>query len=109
MITIKRSQTCNGGGSFTFFIKGDKKFICPAWIEVPMDTELKDVAVEEIPKAPQIKVTPDKEWTFTGSKGNMYSVTRNMGSYACTCPASMFQKFKDCKHVVQAKAEENLL
>ena len=32
-----------------------------------------------------------------------YIVARKGGSFTCTCPASMFQKFKECKHIVQVK------
>lgn len=107
MITLKRNQTCNGAGAFAFVVSNGKKYICPRWIEVPMDTDFKDVIVEdEETKTPRVEIAPDKEWIFIGSKGNEYSVIRSGGAYACTCPASMFQKFKDCKHIVQAKAEE---
>lgn len=105
MITLKRSQTCNGGGAFTFIVSNGKKYLCPPWIEVPMDTDFKDVIVEEAPKAPVVEVPKDKEWTFIGSKGNEYKVYLKNGGYSCTCPAAMFQKFKDCKHIVQAKNE----
>jgi len=103
MITLKRSQTANGGGAFTLIVSNGKKFVCPAWIEVPMETQMKDIRVEEAPKTPRAESGPDKEWEFTGSKGNIYTVARRGGGYSCTCPASMFQKFKDCKHIVQAK------
>ena len=105
MITLKRSQTANGGGSFTLIESNGKKFLCPAWIEVPMETRMEDIMVEEAPKAPRVESGPDKEWTFIGSKGNIYTVARKSGGYSCTCPASMFQKFKDCKHIVEAKNE----
>lgn len=103
MITLKRSQTANGGGSFTLIESKGKKFLCPAWIEVPMDTDFKDVQVEEAPKSPRVESGPDREWSFVGSKGNVYSVERRDGRYTCTCPASVFQRFKDCKHIVEAK------
>lgn len=103
MIVLKRSQTTNDGGAFTFVVSEGKKFICPAWIEVPMETDFKDVRVEDPPEAPRVDSPPDKVWEFTGSKGNTYIVERRGGGYSCTCPASMFQKFKDCKHIIQAK------
>lgn len=106
MITLTRDQTCNGAGAFTFFVSNGKKYICPRWIEVPMDTDFKDVVVEPAPEAPRVEPGEDKVWTFIGSKGNEYKVTRSSGSYTCTCPASMFQRFKDCKHIVQAKNED---
>lgn len=106
MITLKRNQTCNSLGTFTFVVSDGKKYLCPRWIEVPMDTDFKDVVVEQEPEKPRVEVLPDKEWEFTGSKGNKYTVVRKTGGYSCTCPASMFQKFKDCKHIVQAKSND---
>ena len=106
MITLKRSQTTNGSGSFTLIVAGNKKFLCPRWIEVPMETRMSDIQVEPKPEAPRVEPQEDKEWTFTGSRGNLYTVSRKGGGWTCTCPASMFQKFKDCKHIVQAKNDK---
>ena len=107
MITIDRSQTCNGGGAFTFIVSNGKKYLCPPWIEVPMDTDFKDVIVEgKAKESPRVEIPqPDREWTFTGSKGNEYQVYLRNGGYSCTCPAAMFQKFKDCKHILLAKED----
>ena len=44
-----------------------------------------------------------KEYKVPGSKGNIYTVTDDAGAWACTCPASKWQK-RDCKHVVAIKA-----
>ena len=105
MITLTRHQTCNGGGAYSLIVAGGKKYLCPAWIEVPMETQMSGVFVEPKPEVPRVEMAPDKEWTFIGSKGNEYTVARKGGAYSCTCPASMFQKFKDCKHIVQSKNE----
>jgi hypothetical protein len=37
-----------------------------------------------------------------GSKGAVYTVTNNRGSWTCTCPASKWQA-GECKHIVQLK------
>ena len=37
-----------------------------------------------------------------GSKGAIYAVTNDRGSWTCTCPASKWQR-GDCKHIVQLK------
>jgi hypothetical protein len=105
MITLKRSQTANGCGAYTLIVVGEKKYVCPAWIEVPMGTEMKDFFVEPREEKPKVEVLPDKEWEFVGSRGNKYTVSRRGGSFTCTCPASMFQKFKECKHIVQTRNE----
>ena len=104
MITLTRDQTANHGGSFSLIVAGGKKFIVPRWIEVPMSTKMKDVCVEVLPEVPRVEPPADKEWTFVGSKGNEYTVSRKRGGWTCTCPASMFQKFKDCKHITEAKS-----
>jgi hypothetical protein len=106
MISLKRSQTANGGGGFTFVVSGGKKYIAPAWIEVPMETDFSDVSVEERPKVEEGLKLEDKEWSFTGSKGNLYTVSRIDGGYTCTCPAANFQRHKDCKHIVEVKFQE---
>lgn len=103
MITLTRDQTTNGAGSFALIVVGDKKFLCPRWIEVPMDTEMKDITVLAKPELPREEPSEDLELQFTGSKGNLYTVARRGGGWTCTCPASSFQKFKDCKHIKEAK------
>ena len=104
MITLTRDQTANHGGSFSLIVAGGKKFIVPRWIEVPMNTEVEDVEVEAAVELPRVEPQEDMEWTFIGSKGNKYTVARKGGAFTCTCPASMFQKFKDCKHITEAKS-----
>jgi hypothetical protein len=42
-----------------------------------------------------------------GSKGAVYTVTNDRGSWTCTCPASKWQK-GECKHIVQLKTEPAL-
>jgi hypothetical protein len=37
-----------------------------------------------------------------GSKGAVYTVTNDRGSWSCTCPASKWQA-GECKHIVQLK------
>lgn len=96
----------NKAGAFAFVVLRGKKFIVPKWMEVPMDTDYKDIQVLREVEPPRVESQPDKEWTFIGSRGNEYTVTRSLGDYTCTCPASMFQKFKDCKHILEAKKED---
>lgn len=43
-----------------------------------------------------------KEYRVPGSKGAIYTVTDDHGSWTCTCPASKWQK-GECKHIVQLK------
>ena len=103
MIYLKRAQTCNRTGGFTFFVKEGRKWITPAWIEVPIETDFKDVIVE--PEPPRVEAPPltEKSWKFIGSKGNEYEVKRDKMGYTCTCPASLFQRNKECKHIKEAK------
>ena len=39
-----------------------------------------------------------------GSKGAVYTVTNDKGSWTCTCPSAKWQK-AECKHIVKLKAE----
>ena len=48
--------------------------------------------------------TTGKEYRVPGSKGAIYTVTNDAGSWSCTCPASKWQK-GECKHVQALKAE----
>jgi hypothetical protein len=39
-----------------------------------------------------------------GSKGAVYTVTNDRGSWTCTCPSAKWQK-AECKHIIQLKLE----
>ena len=39
-----------------------------------------------------------------GSKGAVYTVTNDRGSWSCSCPSAKWQK-AECKHIVALKAE----
>ena len=41
-----------------------------------------------------------KEYRVVGSKGSVYTVTDEGGTWSCTCPASKWQK-GECKHIKQ--------
>lgn len=49
-----------------------------------------------------IEVT-GKQYTVPGSKGAVYTVTDDNGSWTCTCPASKWQK-GPCKHIKALQA-----
>jgi hypothetical protein len=42
-----------------------------------------------------------------GSKGAVYTVTNDRGSWTCTCPSAKWQK-AECKHIVALKTEPAL-
>jgi|GEM_PF-2296205 len=42
-------------------------------------------------------------WVVSGSKGNSYRVTREVGRWACTCPGFEFRKA--CKHINDRKLQ----
>lgn len=56
-------------------------------------------SVEEKPEVPEVT---GKQYQVPGSKGAIYTVTDDQGSWTCTCPASRWQK-GECKHIVQLK------
>ena len=49
-----------------------------------------------------VEPTSGKEYKVPGSKGAIYTVTDDNGSWSCTCPASKWQK-GDCKHIKSLK------
>jgi hypothetical protein len=52
----------------------------------------------------ETEVTIGKEYRVPGSKGAIYTVTDDRGSWTCTCPASKWQK-GECKHILNLKVE----
>jgi len=46
-----------------------------------------------------------KQYQVPGSKGAVYTVTNDCGTWTCTCPASKWQK-SECKHIIQLKTTE---
>lgn len=48
-------------------------------------------------------ISADKRvWHITGSKGDIYTVTRREERWSCTCPSAMFRG-SICKHIDQVK------
>jgi len=43
------------------------------------------------------------QYKVTGSRGNVYTVTEERGTWSCTCPASKYQA-GDCKHIRQVNS-----
>jgi hypothetical protein len=56
--------------------------------------------VEEIEQKPA-----NRSWQVVGSKGSVYTVTDELGSWSCTCPSAKWQK-AECKHIVSIKSKE---
>jgi hypothetical protein len=49
--------------------------------------------------APRQQLTPEPDkFKVTGSRGDVYTVTEELGVWSCTCPASKYQA-GDCKHI----------
>jgi len=46
----------------------------------------------------EVSETRGQEHKVLGSKGNIYTVTDDRGSWTCTCPASKWSK-GECKHI----------
>ena len=56
-------------------------------------------------KEDELEVVVGKEYKVPGSKGAIYTVTDDNGSWSCTCPASKWQK-GECKHIVALKLDQ---
>lgn len=48
----------------------------------------------------QTESAPGQRYLVPGSRGAVYTVTDDRGTWSCTCPASKWQK-GDCKHIRQ--------
>ncbi len=107
VITIPESATFAGGN---FSIINDpmsgKKYVVPAWIEVPKDTTWNDIEIiadkvfnKDVPVSDS---TPTKH-EVVGSKGDVYIVTLDpvLGD-SCNCVG--FGYYKKCKHIKQVKS-----
>jgi hypothetical protein len=58
--------------------------------------------------SPREELVPTGEThRVSGSKGAVYTVTNDRGSWTCTCPSSKWQK-AECKHIVKLKTEHAL-
>ena len=44
-----------------------------------------------------------KVFQVSGSKGNVYTVTKNKNGYTCTCPGFTFRK--NCRHIAEVGVE----
>jgi len=59
-------------------------------------------SVDDRPEVPEVI---GKQYQVPGSKGAIYTVTDDSGSWTCTCPASRWQK-GDCKHILKLQLEQ---
>ena len=66
---------------------------------------------KEVPNTWNFKIREDepevatgRQYQVPGSKGAIYTVTDDAGSWSCTCPASKWQK-GECKHIVKLRSE----
>jgi hypothetical protein len=58
--------------------------------------------------SPKEELVPTGEThRVAGSKGAVYTVTNDRGSWTCTCPSAKWQK-AECKHIVALKTEHAL-
>ena len=74
---------------YRFHVRGRKfKEVPNVWGFAPRD----EVEVEAV----------GRQYQVPGSKGAIYTVTDDRGSWTCTCPASKWQK-GECKHIVKLK------
>jgi len=96
-------------------------YVCPGWHLVPdgttrdqirfdMDAEPwcppdydKSKAIIKEAAKPNV---PFKTWVVEGSKpGSKYTVVVKDDRWSCTCPASQFRRYADCKHIKSKKEE----
>jgi hypothetical protein len=75
---------------YRFHVRGRKfKEIPNRWGFVPRD----EIEIEE---------SAGRQYQVPGSKGAIYTVTDDNGSWTCTCPAAKWQR-GECKHIAKLK------
>lgn len=77
----------------------------PQWFKKPIGFDAKGrkfLILEEQPD-PQAHV-PAEVWQVAGSKGAVWTVSRENGKFSCDCPASKFRG-GDCKHIQEVKTK----
>jgi predicted heme/steroid binding protein len=79
------------------------------WIEVSRQyswNELEKLWIKETiqPKPETPKRKPNGEWHYVGSKGEIYEVKSDDDFWTCNCPAHAFGRGRDCKHIIDVKA-----
>jgi hypothetical protein len=78
--------------------------------KVPMKFKVSGRKFREVPNTfgysiddkPEVPEVAGKQYQVPGSKGAIYTVTNDAGSWTCTCPASRWQK-GECKHITALK------
>lgn len=80
-------------------------------VKTPYRFHVRGRKFKEVPNVwgfkPRSEIEPEAEVSgethrVPGSKGAVYTVTNDRGSWTCTCPASKWQR-GDCKHITQLK------
>ena len=91
---------------FLYNARDGKRYAVSAehWIAVPLDTKFADLGKYMAWNAPELpQEAPLRSWQVEGSKGRIYTVKSQGGSWTCTCPG--FGWRRNCKHVEAQKNE----
>jgi hypothetical protein len=100
--TIIKSVTKEGW----YILTTDKKL---GWIYTDVEYSLEEIHskwvrdIRPVEKVEKIEPTPVEVFTVNGSKGKVYTVTKDKNKYSCTCPAYGFGRGRDCKHILGLK------
>lgn len=94
-----QSRECFAGDKWTLIVSvlENKKYVVPAWKEVPMSTTWDDIEV--VPDKEVVPVVPSRrEVEVVGSKGNVYKVVvdTELGN-SCSCVGYTYHR--TCKHI----------
>jgi len=78
-------------------------------VKTPYRFHVRGRKFKEVPNVwgfrPRAEVEPEavgQQYQVPGSKGAIYTVTNDRGSWTCTCPAAKWQR-GDCKHIAKLK------
>ena len=75
----------------------------PQWFPQPRGFDAKGrkfLVLEEQPDP--VSEQPAESWQVQGSKGSVWTVTRENGEFSCDCPAAKYHR-KECKHIQQVR------
>ena len=75
----------------------------PHWFPQPRGFDAKGrkfLVLEEQPDP--VSEQPAESWQVQGSKGSVWTVTRENGEFSCDCPAAKYHR-KECKHIQQVR------
>lgn len=75
----------------------------PQWFKAPISFDARGRKFLVLEEQPDRAVDqPAESWHVQGSKGSVWTVTRENGDFMCDCPSAKFHR-KECRHIQQVR------